>query len=81
MPDRRIKLPSSELVDVWVRPKVIVEVAFDEITISSVHTCCSSNGKGYALRFPRILRIRDDKSVDEITTSEEVRELYLRSRK
>ena len=33
---------------------------------------------GYALRFPRIVRIRDDKPVEEIDTLERVAELYER---
>jgi len=62
--------------DFWVEPKYVVEVAFDEITISSVHTCAAKDGKGYALRFPRMVAMRDDKSLKEITTSEEVEEMF-----
>ncbi|MBU0532969.1 ATP-dependent DNA ligase [Candidatus Micrarchaeota archaeon] len=56
----------------WVEPKYVIEVAFDDITISSIHTCGKKNEKGYALRFPRMAKIREDKSIKEITTSEEV---------
>ena len=52
-----------------VRPDVILEVAFDTIQPSERHA------SGYALRFPRILRIRDDKSVNEIDTLEYCRQL------
>jgi DNA ligase 1 len=52
--------------DVWVDPAVVVEIAADEITKSPTHTA------GYALRFPRLIDFRDDKSVDQITTSEEL---------
>lgn len=62
--------------DFWVEPKYVVEVAFDEITESSMHTCGIKNDKGYALRFPRIVRLRDDKGVKEITTSEEVVKMF-----
>jgi len=44
----------------------VVEVAADEITVSPTHTA------GYALRFPRLVKFRDDKGVDQITTLEEV---------
>jgi DNA ligase 1 len=53
-----------------VRPEVVLEVAFDSIQHSGRHM------SGYALRFPRIVRIRDDKPVDEIDTVERVAELY-----
>ena len=53
-----------------VHPEVVLEVAFDSIQHSGRHM------SGYALRFPRIVRIRDDKPVDEIDTLERVEELY-----
>jgi len=53
-----------------VRPEVVLEVAFDSIQHSGRHL------SGYALRFPRIVRIREDKPVDEIDTLERVTELY-----
>jgi len=62
--------------DFWVTPKYVVEVAFDEITKSPTHTCCLKEGKGYALRFPRLLSIRDDKSVKDATTDKEVLHMY-----
>jgi len=53
-----------------VRPEVVLEVAFDSIQHSGRHL------SGYALRFPRIVRIRDDKPVEEIDTVQRVAELY-----
>jgi DNA ligase-1 len=53
-----------------VRPEVVVEIAFDRIQESKRHK------SGYALRFPRIARIREDKTVDEIATIDEVRRIY-----
>jgi len=53
-----------------VRPEVVLEVAFDSIQHSGRHL------SGYALRFPRIVRIREDKPVEEIDTLERVAELY-----
>jgi len=55
-----------------VRPVVVLEVAFDSIQHSNRHL------SGYALRFPRIVRIRDDKPVEEIDTVEGVAALYER---
>ena len=52
-----------------VQPDVILEVAFDTIQPSQRHA------SGYALRFPRIVRIREDKSVDQIDTLAYCRQL------
>jgi DNA ligase-1 len=53
-----------------VKPEVVLEVAFDSIQRSKRHA------SGYALRFPRIVNIRDDKPVEEIDTLQRVDELY-----
>ncbi len=50
------------LPDVWISPSIVVEVAADEITKSPVHTA------GVALRFPRLLKIREDKGYQDATT-------------
>lgn len=55
--------------DVWVEPKVVVEIAADEITKSPTHSA------GVALRFPRLVRFRDDKNTEQITTLQEVKEI------
>jgi DNA ligase-1 len=55
-----------------VEPKIVLEVAFNNVMRSGRHA------SGYALRFPRILRIRTDKSPEEIDTLEGVREIYSR---
>jgi DNA ligase 1 len=53
-----------------VKPEVVLEIAFDRIQESARHK------SGYALRFPRIGRIRDDKTIKEISTLDEVRRIY-----
>jgi DNA ligase 1 len=55
-----------------VEPKIVLEVAFNNMMRSSRHE------SGYALRFPRILRLRPDKSADEIDTLETVKEIFAR---
>jgi DNA ligase-1 len=55
-----------------VEPTVVIEVAFNNIQKSQRHE------SGYALRFPRILRLRPDKPVSEIDTLEHVAQLYAR---
>ncbi len=53
-----------------VDPEVVLEVAFDIVQRSELHE------SGYALRFPRIVRIRDDKPVSQINTVADVDEIY-----
>jgi len=53
-----------------VEPLRVLEVAFNNVMRSDRHS------SGFALRFPRILRVRDDKPVDEIDTLERVEEIY-----
>ncbi len=53
-----------------VEPQIVLEIAFDRIQESARHK------SGYALRFPRIVRVRDDKNVDQISTIDEVRRIY-----
>jgi DNA ligase-1 len=53
-----------------VEPTIVLEVAFNNLMRSDRHA------SGFAMRFPRIMRIRDDKPVDEIDTLERVEELY-----
>jgi DNA ligase 1 len=58
--------------DVWIEPKIVVEIKADEITKSPSHTA------GLALRFPRLERFRDDKDPREATTLEEIKKMYQR---
>ncbi len=53
-----------------VEPTIVLEVAFNNLMRSERHN------SGFAMRFPRILRIRDDKPVEEIDTLQRVEELY-----
>jgi len=55
-----------------VEPGIVLEVAFNNMMRSSRHE------SGYALRFPRILRLRKDKPVEEIDTLKTVEEIFAR---
>ncbi|MDW8033329.1 MAG: ATP-dependent DNA ligase [Nitrososphaerota archaeon] len=57
---------------VWVKPEIVVEVAYSEIQRSPKYR------SGFALRFARITRIRSDKTPSEIDTLRRVKELYER---
>jgi DNA ligase-1 len=53
-----------------VEPAIVLEVAFNNVQRSERHD------SGFALRFPRIVRLRPDKPVAEIDTLARVREIY-----
>jgi DNA ligase-1 len=55
-----------------VEPTIVIEVAFNNVQRSKRHD------SGYALRFPRIVRLRPDKPVSEIDTVERVNEIFAR---
>ncbi len=57
-------------MEVELKPAVIFEVAYEEIQKSQ------SYSSGYALRFPRLVAVRDDKSLEEADTQERVVSLY-----
>jgi DNA ligase-1 len=65
--DHTLENQSLRLV---VEPKIVVEVAFNNMMQSDRHN------SGYALRFPRIVRLRPDKLPEEADTIERVREIY-----
>jgi DNA ligase-1 len=53
-----------------VDPQIVIEVAFNAVMVSDRHN------SGFALRFPRIVRLRPDKTPDQIDTLERVREIF-----
>lgn len=61
-------------VHVEFEPKIVFEVAFEEIQKSQNYD------SGYALRFPRLVNVRSDKSVEDADTIEKVEQLYLRQK-
>ncbi len=61
-----VDIPEGLMPDVLLPPMIVVEVAADEITRSPLHSA------GVALRFPRLVRFRNDKSTREITTRKEM---------
>jgi len=64
------EVKKTQQPDSWVRPKLVVEIAGDDISKSTEHT------SGYAVRFPRMIKIRGDKSVAQATTIGEIASLF-----
>lgn len=59
--------------DVWFEPQEVWEMAFADITLSPTYTAAIglvSEDRGLSLRFPRFLKAREDKSIDEATSSD-----------
>jgi len=61
---------SQDEEGVFIKPSIVVEVTYQEIQMATDYT------SGYALRVPKVVRFRPDKSVDEIDTLEKMRRLY-----
>ena len=70
MPKRYRDVHKTLIPDTWVRPQIVVELAGDDLTKSPTH------GAGYAVRFPRLVKIRTDKGSEQVTTTEEIKEMF-----
>ena len=64
-------VPKTLVPDVWVAPSLVVEIVADELTTSPLHTAKQ------ALRFPRLLKIRTDKSWEQATKLLELAEIRI----
>ncbi|MBB6066715.1 ATP-dependent DNA ligase [Methanococcus maripaludis] len=56
--------------EVILEPKIVLEVTYEEIQTSEKYEM------GYALRFPRVVQIREDKSINDINTLDDVKKIY-----
>jgi DNA ligase-1 len=65
----------------WFQPQYVLEVQGAELTRSPIHTCGanSDDSPGIALRFPRFIRFREDKSPEQATSVSEIQAMYSRS--
>lgn len=70
VPAEYTKVGKALIPDVWVIPQVVVELAGDDLTKSPNH------GAGYAVRFPRLVKIRTDKTPAQVTTVKELTQMF-----
>lgn len=65
--------------DIWLNPQIVWEIQAADLSISPTHTSAWGSvikDKGISVRFPRFVKERPDKSMNELTTSDQIFSLY-----
>lgn len=80
IPQKHRLVVTNMAMDVWFEPAMVVEISGADLTVSPVHTVATDRLKkgGIALRFPRLVRFRSDKTPEQATTVQEIWEMYKR---
>ncbi|HAI62710.1 MAG: putative DNA ligase [candidate division WWE3 bacterium GW2011_GWF2_41_45] len=71
---KNVLVEKTLLPDVIIEPMIVLEIGADEISVSQNHT------SGYALRFPRLIKFREDKNPSEATTLKEIELMFKKQR-
>lgn len=67
--------------DVWFEPQEVWEMAFADVTKSPTYLAAIGlvdEDRGLSMRFPRFLKIREDKGIDEASTADDLAELWIK---
>ena len=79
IPHKHPRVDSLGEADFWFVPAKVFEIIGDEITLSPVHTCAFGairEESGLAVRFPRLIKPREDRTPEDATTVEEIIQMY-----
>ena len=63
--------------DTYFEPKIVFELVYEELQVSPAEKHTS----GFGMRFPRYIRIREDRRPNEVNTIEEIAELFRKQEK
>ncbi|CUM65435.1 uncharacterized protein PRCAT00003074001 [Priceomyces carsonii] len=70
---------SNAVPDVWFEPSTVFEVLTADLSLSPIYKAAHQEyGRGISLRFPRFIRIREDKGIEDATSSTEIADFYER---
>jgi len=78
-PDSNYRVSDKLKPDVWLEACQVWEIKAADLSISPVHTSAfgvKADGKGIGLRFPRFLRVRDDKGPEDSTGADQIVEMF-----
>lgn len=79
VPKSYIVYDNSAKPDVWFEPSTLFEVLVADLSLSPIYKAAHGvYTRGILLRFPRFIRLRDDKGIEDGTTSDEIAEFYER---